>query len=64
MKHLNPELEKLEQRIAPCLPPLLCVGLCGGGGGGDSGGSCSNGSGSSASGSQSSKSKSRESCSS
>lgn len=65
MKHLNPALEKLEQRIAPCLPPLLCVGLCGGGGGGgESGASCSNGSGSSASGSQSSKSKSRESCSS
>ena len=71
MRHLNPELERLEERIAPCLPPVVCVGLCGaggdggGGGGGSAGNSGStNGSGSSASGSKSSKSKSHGSCSS
>lgn len=31
MMHLNPELERLEERIAPCYG-TICVGLCGAGG--------------------------------
>jgi hypothetical protein len=68
MKHLNPELERLEERVAPCLGLGLNIGVglgVGVGGCGSGGNSCnSNGSGSSCSGSQSSGSKSRESCSS
>jgi hypothetical protein len=71
MRHLNPEIERLEERVAPCLGLPLCIGLCGGGqesgdGGGDgrSGSSARSNDGSSASGSRSSKSQSHESCSS
>jgi hypothetical protein len=69
MKHLNPELERLEQRVAPCLA-TLCFGWCGGAAeedhpeekhSNDNGSDDSNGSGSSESGSKSSKSKSHES---
>jgi hypothetical protein len=67
MKHLNPELEKLEERAVPWgigLPISIGIGVGVGvnasvGNSGDS-----NGSGSSCSGSQSSGSKSRGSCSS
>jgi len=41
VRHLNPELEKLESRIAPTLLPLIDVVLGGGGGGGGS--NCSGG---------------------
>jgi hypothetical protein len=73
MRHLNPELERLEERVAPCLSYGLtvCIGLCGGGqesgdGGDDgcSGSSYRSNDGSSCSGSGSSKSKSHGSCSS
>jgi hypothetical protein len=71
MKHLNPELERLEERVAPCIG-TLCFGWCGAGaneGGQDDGHHCSdsngssqsNHSGSSDSGSKSSHSKSHES---
>jgi hypothetical protein len=70
MRHLNPELERLEERVAPCLsiglPTIgISLGVCGSnnpdGCTGSSARSCD---GSSASGSKSSKSKSHESCSS
>jgi hypothetical protein len=66
MRHLNPELERLEERVAPCLGLPVCIGLCGGGqsSAGGSGSSARSNDGSSASGSKSSKSKSHESCSS
>jgi len=62
MKHLNPELERLEQRVAPCVGLPICIGLCGGGqSSGGSGSSARSNDGSSASGSKSFKSKSHES---
>jgi len=66
MRHLNPALERLEERVAPCLGLPVCVGLCGGGqsSAGGSGSSARSNDGTSASGSKSSKSKSHESCSS
>ena len=60
MRHLNPQLERLEERVAPCLGvslPALGITI----GCQSSGDSCD---GSSASGTKSSKSKSAESCSS
>ena len=57
MKHLNPELEKLESRIAPTLVPIIDVilgGGCGGGDGTNTKGSCSNSHGSGSHGSKSS----------
>jgi hypothetical protein len=68
MKHLNPALERLEERVAPCLgislPALGITLACQSSGGGGSGSSERSCDGSSASGSKSSKSKSHESCSS
>ena len=65
MLHLNPKLERLEARVAPCLGLPVCVGLCGGGqSSGGSGSSARSNDGSSASGSKSSKSQTHESCSS
>jgi hypothetical protein len=68
MKHLNPALERLEERVAPCLgislPALSITLACQSSGGGGSGSSFRSNDGSSCSGSQSSKSKSHESCSS
>lgn len=68
MRHLNPELERLEERVAPCSGvhlPLLGISIAcqssGEAGSGSSERSCD---GSSASGSKSSKSKSHDSCSS
>ena len=45
MRHLNPELERLEERAAPCLGLPVCLNLCGGGGdaGENSGDDCSEG---------------------
>jgi len=68
MMHLNPRLERLEERVAPCLgvslPALNITIACQSSGAGGSGSSARSCDGSSASGSKSSKSKSRESCSS
>ncbi len=68
MRHLNPTLERLEERVAPCLsiglPIGISLGACGSGNDGCSGSSARSCDGSSASGSKSSKSKSHESCSS
>jgi hypothetical protein len=70
MRHLNPALERLEERVAPCLsiavPTIgLSLGACGSGNpDGCTGSSARSCDGSSASGSKSSKSKSHESCSS
>jgi hypothetical protein len=69
MKHLNPALERLEERVAPCLslaiglPSIgINLGACGSGNpDGCSGSSARSCDGSSASGSRSSKSKSHES---
>jgi hypothetical protein len=68
MRHLNPALERLEERVAPCLgislPTLGITLACQSSGDGGSGSSERSCDGSSASGSRSSKSKSHESCSS
>jgi hypothetical protein len=68
MRHLNPALERLEERVAPCLgislPTLGITLACQSSGDGGSGSSARSCDGSSASGSKSSKSKSHESCSS
>jgi hypothetical protein len=53
VKHLNPELEKLESRVAPTLLPILDC-LLGGGDCSNSQDSCSNSNGSGSHGSQSS----------
>ncbi len=68
MRHLNPQLERLEERVAPCLGlslPALGISLaCQSSGEGGSGSSLRSCDGSSASGTKSSKTKSAESCSS
>jgi len=70
MRHLIPDLERLEERVAPCLsiavPTIgITLGACGSGNAdGCTGSSARSNDGSSASGSKSSKSQSRESCSS
>ena len=68
MRHLNPQLERLEERVAPCLGvslPALGITIgCQSSGEGGSGSSERSCHGSSASGTKSSKSKSAESCSS
>lgn len=68
MRHLNPTLERLEARVAPCLgvslPSLGITIACQSSGDGGSGSSARSCDGSSGSGSKSSKSKSHESCSS
>jgi hypothetical protein len=67
MKHLNPALERLEERVAPCLslglPSIgITLGACASGNpDGCTGSSARSCDGSSASGSRSSKSKSHES---
>ncbi len=68
MRHLNPALERLEERVAPCLgislPALGITLACQSSGADGSGSSARSCDGSSASGTKSSKSKSAESCSS
>jgi hypothetical protein len=70
MRHLIPELERLEERVAPCLsiavPTIgINLGACGSGNAdGCTASSARSCDGSSASGSKSSKSKSHDSCSS
>jgi hypothetical protein len=68
MRHLNPALERLEERVAPCLGlslPTLGIALpCQSSGGGGSGSSARSCDGTSASGERSSKSREAESCSS
>ena len=66
MRHLNPTLERLEERVAPCLSIGLPIGISLGACGSGNPDGCTNSSarscdGSSASGSKSSKSKSHES---